>query len=152
MLSLILVVCIGLIVAACLLTRNYKTEGFGVACGVTGGVVGVVVLIVLAVVIALNSELAAIPSKIDILEEQNKQIEYQIDTITENYLDHEGKTYEKLTPDNAQLFAVAYPQLSSNETVKKQMDLYICNNKQITELKLEMCNGSVYRWWLYFGK
>ena len=99
----------------------------------------------------LLSYTTTIPSKIEVLEEQNLKIETQVNGAVEDYLKHEGGTFDKLTSDNVDVFAVAYPQLASNETVKKQMDVYINNNNQISELKLELCNKDVYAWWLYFG-
>lgn len=94
----------------------------------------------------------AIPDKIVVLEEQNQKIELQIDAVIEQYMNHESETYTGMTPENAELFAVLYPQLASNETVKKQMELYISNNQLITDYKLELCMLPVNKWWLYFGK
>ena len=47
---------------------------------------------------------------------------------------------------------VRFPELKSNELVKKQMDVYVCNNDKIKKLKEEKLEYSVARWWLYFGK
>ncbi len=152
MLILLLVIFIGLIVTACLLDNNYKTESWATGCGVIGTAGTIISMIVLIGIIITYSGICAIPAKVDVLNEQNQNIEQQINIIAENYLDHESETYDKLTPDNAEIFAIAYPQLASNETVKKQMDLYIENNKTITELKLEWCMKPVYSWWIYFGE
>ena len=151
MLILILVICIGVIGLAIYLEENMYGEFLPVLIGVTGGVVSVVVLSFLIVITCNFVDTSEIPTKIEVLEEQNQKIEAQVNLITENYLEYEGETYEKLTSDNAEVFAIAYPQLASNETVKKQMEVYISNNQKITELKLELCMRDVYAWWLYFG-
>ena len=148
MLILILVICIGLIICSCVVDDWDLSFGLSV----TGIIVGIITLTMLVIVMVCNVDASIIPSKIGILEEQNQQIENQINIIVEDYLDHESETYDKLTPDNAEIFAIAYPQLASNETVKKQMELYIDNNRKITELKLELCYIPTYRWWIYFGK
>ena len=151
MVILFLVIGIAMVIVGVKLSEGWDTEAWGVLIGVFG-IVGIIV--VLLVGIALGVELSAkdtIPNKIEVLEKQNSKIETQINAIAEDYLEHEGATYDKLTPDNAELFAVAYPQLASNETVKKQMDVYISNNNKITDLKLEWCERDVLAWWLYFG-
>jgi hypothetical protein len=152
MLILFLVVFVVLAVLGFCVLDVYDHGFLSATCGVLG-VLGCIIstfAIVVATITAIS--VGTIPAKLDVLAEQNQKIEQQINAIAENYLEHEGATYDKLTPDNAEMFAVAYPQLASNETIKKQMDLYIENNAKITELKLEQCNGPVYRWWLYFGR
>ena len=131
-------------------------EGWWEAAWPFGWLSGLFAIVVVAIgIVCTASSLASIsviPDKIAVLETQNHKIEAEVNGIVESYLGHEGETYTELTPDNTTVFAVAYPQLSSNETVKKQMDLYIQNNQSITDLKLEMCNARIYKWWLYFGK
>ena len=151
MLILILVVGIALFVGGWIYDTNHSWSMGGVGMMVLGAIISVVVGVgILAIAIGLT-EINATPKQIEVLREQNQKIENQINSIVENYLTHESETYEKLTPDNAETFAIAYPQLSSNETVQKQMSLYIENNAKITDLKLGMCYKSVYEWWLYFG-
>ena len=145
-----------LIIGVGLTMLGYKLEYEGYdSCGVGTAVLGIMIdvtIVVAMLVIGITLTTATtIPQKIEVLEEQNQKIEIQINSIAENYLAHESATYDKLTPDNAEVFAVAYPQLSSNETVQKQMSVYIENNEKITDLKLELCNKKAYEWWLYFG-
>ena len=45
-----------------------------------------------------------------------------------------------------------YPDLKSNDLVKKQMDIYVNNNKKIKKLKTKKLNISKTKWWLYLGK
>ena len=151
MLILLLVIFIGLIVVGSVLDNQWSFSDAGLGLTILGSICGVFVFIAMLVVGILFSCTNTIPNKIVALEEQNQKIETQINSIAEDYLTHEGDTYDKLTPDNTELFAVSYPQLSSNETVRKQMDVYIENNNKITKLKLELCDRNVYAWWLYFG-
>lgn len=152
MLILLLVIFIGMIVGCCIKeSGNSFWEDSTIGINITG-IVGCIASIIAIIVVAISFSCAnIIPNKIKVLEEQNLKIETQINSIAEDYLAHEGKTYDKLTPDNVEVFAVAYPQLASNETVTRQMGVYIENNNKITELKLEWCNRNVYAWWLYFG-
>lgn len=145
-----------LIIGVGLTMLGYKIEDDGYEfCGVGTIALGIIIdVIIVVAMLAMGITLTiatTIPQKIEVLEEQNQKIEIQINSIAENYLAHESTTYDKLTPDNAEVFAVAYPQLSSNETVQKQMSVYIENNEKITDLKLELCNKKAYEWWLYFG-
>ncbi len=93
-----------------------------------------------------------IDSKIELYQTQNTEIESKIQATVASYLAHERQTYKDLKPDNAIAVVSAYPELHSNELVKKQIEVYEDNNKKIMGLKEEKLNQSVYKWWLYFGK
>lgn len=93
-----------------------------------------------------------IDSKIELYQTQNTDIETKIQATVASYLTHERQTYKDLKPDNAIAVVSAYPELHSNELVKKQIEVYEGNNKKIIDLKEEKLNQPVYKWWLYFGK
>lgn len=93
-----------------------------------------------------------IDPKIELYQSQNTEIESKIQATVASYLAHERQTYKDLKPDNAIAVVSAYPELHSNELVKKQIEVYEDNNKKIMGLKEEKLNQSVYKWWLYFGK
>lgn len=93
-----------------------------------------------------------IDSRIELYQSQNAEIESKVQATVASYLTHEKKTYKDLKPDNAIAVVSAYPELHSNELVKKQIEVYEDNNKKILGLKEEKLNQSVYRWWLYFGR
>lgn len=93
-----------------------------------------------------------IDSKIELYQTQNTDIETKIQATVASYLAHERQTYKDLKPDNAIGVVSAYPELHSNELVKKQIEVYEGNNKKIIDLKEEKLNQPVYKWWLYFGK
>lgn len=94
----------------------------------------------------------SLDSKIELYQSQNTDIESKIQATVASYLAHEKQTYKDLRPDNAIIIALAYPELHSNELVKKQIEVYEDNNKKILGLKEEKLNQSIYKWWLYFGR
>ena len=89
--------------------------------------------------------------KITVYQEEMTNIENSINPVVQNYLDHEKETYTALTPDNAVIFASIYPELSSNEIVQKQLNIYNEYLISIKNLKLEIAEISTAKWWLYFG-
>lgn len=95
---------------------------------------------------------STIDSRIELYQSQNTEIESKVQATVASYLAHERQTYKDLKPDNAIAVVSAYPELHSNELVKKQIEVYEDNNKKILGLKEEKLNQSVYKWWLYFGR
>lgn len=84
-------------------------------------------------------------------EQENTAIEQSIDVLVKDYYKHESDTYSSLKPENAVLFASAYPELQSNNLAMKQLEIYVENNDKIKELKEDQINLSRNRFWLYFG-
>ena len=89
--------------------------------------------------------------KIAMYEQENTAIEQSIDVLVKDYYKHESDTYSSLKPENAVLFASAYPELQSNNLAMKQLEIYVENNDKIKELKEDQINLSRNRFWLYFG-
>ena len=124
-----------------------------------GSTVFAISLIVLVVVIIcclfnVNKIVKAntLEQKITVYQEEMTNIENSINPVVQNYLDHEKETYTALTPDNAVIFASIYPELSSNEIVQKQLNIYNEYLISIKNLKLEIAEISTAKWWLYFGQ
>lgn len=105
------------------------------------------ILLIASLISGLNLD-----SRIELYQSQNAEIESKVQATVASYLDHEKQAYKDLKPDNAIAVVSAYPELHSNELVKKQIDVYEDNNKKILGLKEEKLNQSVYKWWLYFGR
>ncbi len=105
------------------------------------------ILLIASLISGLNLD-----SRIELYQSQNAEIESKIQATVASYLAHEKQAYRDLKPDNAIAVVSAYPELHSNELVKKQIEVYEDNNKKILGLKEEKLNQSVYRWWLYFGR
>jgi len=115
-------------------------------------IVLVIFLIIFMALLVNITNGRTIDSKIELYQTQNTEIESKIQATVASYLAHERQTYKDLKPDNAIAVVSAYPELHSNELVKKQIEVYEDNNKKIMGLKEEKLNQSVYKWWLYFGK
>lgn len=90
--------------------------------------------------------------KIAMYEQENTAIEQSVDVLVKDYYKHESDTYSSLKPENAVLFASAYPELQGNDLAMKQLEIYVENNNKIKELKEDQINLSRNRFWLYFGR
>ena len=117
--------------------------------------IGSIVCIIALVGIFINIDYLirgrTLDDKIAMYEQENAAIEQSVDVLVKDYYRHESDTYSSLTPENAVLFASAYPELQSNELATKQLEIYVENNNNIKELKKDQINLSKNRFWLYFG-
>lgn len=131
---------------------DQESEGIAGLVYVLSSMGLIVSLVAFAILLISISNGSTIDSKIELYQSQNTDIESKIQATVASYLAHEKQTYKDLKPDNAIAVVSAYPELHSNELVKKQIEVYEDNNKKIMNLKEEKLNQSVYKWWLYFGK
>ena len=117
--------------------------------------IGSIVCIIALVGIFINVDYLirgrTLDDKIAMYEQENAAIEQSVDVLVKDYYRHESDTYSSLTPENAVLFASAYPELQSNELATKQLEIYVENNNKIKGLKEDQINLSKSRFWLYFG-
>ena len=117
--------------------------------------IGSIVCIIALVGIFINIDYLirgrTLDDKIAMYEQENAAIEQSVDVFVKDYYRHESDTYSSLTPENAVLFASAYPELQSNELATKQLEIYVENNNKIKGLKEDQINLSKNRFWLYFG-
>lgn len=90
--------------------------------------------------------------KIEMYEEENLRIEQSVNVLVKDYYKHESDTYSSLKPENAVLFASAYPELQGNDLAMQQLEVYVDNNNKIKELKEDQIDLSRNRFWLYFGR
>ena len=146
MFILLFVIAIALIVLVVL--NEDLAEGFGIL----GGLIGFIALIGIFVNIGLLVRGRTLDDKITMYEQENTAIEQSVDVLVKDYYKHESDTYSSLKPENAVLFASAYPELQSNELATKQLEIYVDNNNKIKELKEDQINLSKNRFWLYFGR
>lgn len=94
-----------------------------------------------------------IDEKIAVYEQENEKIETAIDVLVKEYTTQEEKIMIKTANKESLITLVQlYPDLKSNDLVKKQMDIYVNNNKKIKKLKTKKLNISKAKWWLYLGK
>lgn len=120
-------------------------SGFGIF-------ISVVALIGIIINIGILINGRTLDDKIAMYEQENAAIQQSVDVLVKDYYRHESDTYSSLTPENAVLFASAYPELQSNELATKQLEIYVENNNNIKELKKDQINLSKNRFWLYFGR
>ena len=144
----ILLLIIGIGLFCCIFIDNDIGEvfsGFGLF-------ISVVALIGIIINIGILINGRTLDDKIAMYEQENAAIEQSVDVLVKDYYRHESDTYSSLTPENAVLFASAYPELQSNELATKQLEIYVDNNNKIKELKEDQINLSKNRFWLYFGR
>ena len=144
----ILFLLIGIGLICCIFIGNNIGEvfsGFGIF-------ISVVALIGIIINIGILINGRTLDDKIAMYEQENAAIEQSVDVLVKDYYRHESDTYSSLTPENAVLFASAYPELQSNELATKQLEIYVENNNNIKELKKDQINLSKNRFWLYFGR
>lgn len=146
MFILLFVIAVALIVLAVL--NEDLAEGFGML----GGLIGFIALIGIFVNIGFLVYGRTLDDKIAMYEQENAAIEQSVDVLVKDYYKHESDTYSSLKPENAVLFASAYPELQSNELATKQLEIYVENNNKIKGLKEDQINLSRNRFWLYFGR
>ena len=146
MFILLFVIAVALIVLTVL--NKDLADGFGIL----GGLIGFIALIGIFVNIGFLVYGRTLDDKIAMYEQENTAIEQSVDVLVKDYYKHEFDTYSSLKPENAVLFASAYPELQSNELATKQLEIYVDNNNKIKELKEDQINLSKNRFWLYFGR
>ena len=146
MLILLLIIGIGL---TC---RIFMDNDTGEVFSGFGSLISVVALIGIIINIGILINGRTFDDKIAMYEQENAAIEQSVDVLVKDYYKHESDTYSSLKPENAVLFASAYPELQSNELATKQLEIYVDNNNKIKELKEDQINLSRNRFWLYFGR
>ena len=154
MLIIFLLVFLGLFVSG-LLVYNLTCRGddnpysyIGMFFGGLGTVACVIVMIVGGVIISENK---TIDAKITMYNEENTRIETMVTTTVEKYLEHEFNIFDSLQGEDIQTLLVVYPEINSNELVKKQVEIFVENNNKIKELKEQKLNIEVWKFWVYFG-
>ena len=99
------------------------------------------------------AEETVIDEKIAVYEQENEKIETAIDVLVKEYMTQEEIIMIKTANKESLITLVQLcPDLKSNDLVKKQMDIYVNNNKKIKKLKTKKLNISKTKWWLYLGK
>ena len=145
---------IGIVVAVigCFLTSFYNTDDVGeILIGIGIVISGLCLIVALILGITVSNQ-KVIDDKIAMYLEENTKIEDQVNILVDEYMEHERGVYDDAKVTSPIVLAQMYPEIKSDELIKSQIDIYVDNNEQIKYLKLQKINGSVYRWWLYFGK
>ena len=112
-----------------------------------------VAIICLCVLVTEYMSFGIIDNKIEILQQENAVIEQRVEETVKQYQDYETGIFTDSTQDvgsDVVILVERYPELKSNELVKQQLDLYIENNEEIKDLKLEQLKKYKYELWLFF--
>ena len=151
MISLILVLLLITCAVSWFIHQAFDSDGAWLVWSISStGIIIFLITFIGLLVGVLNGQ--TIDSKIELYQSQNIDIESKIQATVASYLAHERQTYKDLKPDNAIAVVSTYPELHSNELIKKQIEVYEDNNKKIMGLKEEKLNQPIYKWWLYFGR
>ena len=140
------------VIAVALIVLAVLNEDLAGVFGILGGLIVFIALIGIFVNIGFLVYGRTLDDKIAMYEHENAAIEQSVDILVKDYYKHESDTYSSLKPENAVLFASAYPELQSNELATKQLEIYVENNNKIKGLKVDQINLSRNRFWLYFGR
>lgn len=150
MILVILGIAIALVVTGAILWVEIDDE-LGSFVTFFGGLITIAAIVTTIILGVSVSNLRVIDDKIAMYEAENTKIEEQIDAAVKQYQDYESGVFAETSSESSITLVSLYPELKSDELVKKQIEVYMNNNEQIKELKTKEINGRVYRWWLYFG-
>ena len=93
-----------------------------------------------------------IDNQIAMYQEENAKIETQVTETVEKYLEHEYQIFDSLQGEDIQTLLVVYPEINSNELVKRQVEIFVENNNKIKELKEEKLSITTWKFLIYFGR
>lgn len=124
-------------------------NGFLVCIGIIGMTIFLISIISTAYSIADGR---VIDEKIQMYSNENTNIEEQLEVLVNQYMKYESDTYKEFKNQDSVTLVSLYPDLKSDELVKKQCDTYVENNNKIKTLKENKINLSTKKWMLYFGK
>lgn len=141
----------GIVLLACS-NWAYNNEWSYWLLNTVGGFISAVALIATIFLGVDMCNLAVIDNKIEMYQEENTKIEEQISTMVEQYQNYETEIFTEVKPESSMTLVALYPELKSDTLVQEQIKIHTANNQKIKELKEHKINGSVTRWWLYFGK
>ena len=142
---------IGLIVIGFALSGLFELDvvgGFAVAIGFVASVISIIAIVCLCVSV---SNYRVIDEKIAMYQEENTKIEEQVAETVKQYQQYEADIFAEVAPDSAITLVALYPELKADTLVQSQVDVYIKNNEKIKSLKEDKINGTINKWWLYFG-
>ena len=156
MIALLLVLSIFATVVGFVIANNNSEDNPWYSGGNTDGIFGSFFSIILIVVFCFFADDVisekTIEKKIAAYVESNEEIETQIGTLVQNYMEYEKDTFSSIKNEDYMFLVLLYPELKSDELVQSQMSLYVDNNKKILKLKEQKIDIAKSKWWLYFGK
>ena len=110
-------------------------------------------LLVICILVGILVNGRTLDSKLEMYSEENIKIETKVKETIRAYMNYEGETYNNLVKEaDLETLIIKYPELSSNELIKKEIEIYTENNSNIRSIKEKKINLSNIKFWLYFGK
>lgn len=159
MIWVLLILAIAATIVGVLIMYHYKdsydisfAEILGGILAVVGGVFVIACFIMAGVQMNNIIQLRVVDNQIAMYQEENENIETQIGDMVKQYQEYETEIFTDVKPESSITLVSLYPELKSDALVQEQIKIHTANNQKIKELKEKKINGSVYRWWLYFGK
>ena len=154
MLLVLLIVAIGTTICGAIWNHKnvyYETSSLPSFVLVFGMSLGIILIFPFLIGLISVVKAPIIDQKIEMYIEENASIELSVTTTVEKYLEHEFQIFDSLQGEDIQTLLVVYPEINSNELVKKQIEIFVDNNNKIKELKEDKLNIEVWKWWVYFG-
>ena len=157
MLILLSVLGIALVVWGVKLKRKscgYMTEmtDGAVALVICGGIIAGISLIALLIVSGSLVSTRTIDERLELHIAENTAIQLEVSRIVENFMQYERDVFESMRSDSPITLVTLFPELSANELVGRQLDVYIRNNDRIRGLREGQIRASNLRWWIFFGR
>ena len=155
MLTLLFIIALAFMIVFIILgnnTQKHDDIGFFVGALLTGFIAFVLLISVVYQSYQVFCRANTIQTQIEMYEEENSKIEEKINTVVQDYLEHEKETYKDIKPENVIAALSMFPELNSSELVKKEIEIYKSNEAKLIELKEEQITGiPMARYLLYFG-
>ena len=150
MIIVFIIAAIVLFIVGCIRTEHMD-DFWSVVTGISVLMFGATLIATLVLSIQI-SNLKVIDQKIAMYQEENTKIEEQISEVVKQYQEYESGIFAEASSESAITLVALYPDLKADTLVQKQIEVYLENNETIKALKEDKINGSVKRWWLYFGR
>lgn len=149
-----MVILVTLLIVLCVILAwiaDDKYWDFVLGISVTGiTLLGILDIIMIIMIFIGGYNMVTIDDKIEMYQEENKNIETQITEIVNNYQGYEKEIISNIA--DMEVAIIKIPELKTSELVKTQMQVYVDNNDKIKELKEAKIEIKVAKWLLYFGK
>lgn len=132
---------------------GYKTneDGWYVVSVMPCGLFAFGLLIAVIVGISIVATTDVTEQRIEMYQEENLKMETSMAEAIEKYMEQEYSIFVEISPEEAQTFLIAYPELQSSELVKYQIETIKLNNEQIKQARNELLNIDIWKFVLYFG-
>lgn len=149
-----LIICIILIILAIIVGKKFNKldkQEMSALCWSGAFIIGVISLLLIIFILKSYYSGYVANEKIIMYQEENIKIEEEINVLVEKYMNHEKNTLKEFKTKSSITLVSLYPELKSDELVKRQIEVYIRNNNEIKELKEKKIDLKLGKWLLYFG-